>query len=338
MGNREHAAPIRRLLKPSILATVLLGLMLLGMPQAPFNPDVPGLQAAESAEDNNPRANYWRAVRGGVAGYSSVEGDEAGVLIHGDGQNWRQFRTRILAPYGGYIMGGVLGLIVVFALVRGRVRLSRGRSGVAVERFTVYQRVIHWFAVSLFLILTLTGLLLLYGRIVLTPLIGLEGLAIVAAASKEIHNLFGPLFGLALLLLFISFARQNLYARGDMTWLARGGGFFKRHASAGRFNMGEKIWFWMVILAGLAITVSGLVLDFPILGQDRLAMELAHVVHTSVAVILIAVAFGHVYLATWGTEGTLDGMTRGTVDRNWAEEHHDRWETGRDETGTAAAE
>ena len=109
-------------------------------------------------------------------------------------------------------------------------------------------------------------------------------------------------------------------------WLLKGGVIMtKTHVSAGFFNAGEKIWFWLVVGFGLVISLSGLVLDFPVFGQGREIMQLALVLHGLAAVILIMVAFGHIYIGTLGTEGSLESMTTGYVDSNWARLHHDRW-------------
>jgi formate dehydrogenase subunit gamma len=281
--------------------------------------------SASESDEQNPRANFWRAVRAGERGYSAVSGSESGVFIHNNGQNWRQFRTDFLTPYGGYLMGSVLVLIAAYFVIGGPVRLENGVSGKRLVRFSVYQRVVHWFTAGLFLLLALTGLILLFGRLVLIPLLGAQGFAITASACKEAHNLFGPIFLGALILLFINFVHDNYFERGDLDWLTSGAGLLNRHASAGRFNFGEKIWFWLVCLLGLVISISGLVLDFPNLDQGRDMMELSHVVHTAFAILLTSIAFGHIYLGTVGTQGTLRGMTTGYVDANWASQHHDRW-------------
>jgi formate dehydrogenase subunit gamma len=195
-----------------------------------------------------------------------------------------------------------------------------------VFRFSDYERVLHWVLAIVFIFLAVTGLTLLFGRTLLIPLLGHEFFSILASASKEGHNLFGPVFQVALLLMLFSFVKRNIYARGDMTWLLKGGGMIgKSHASGGFFNMGEKSWYWLVILIGLVISVSGFILVTPNFGQGRIVMELSHVVHASAAIILIAVSFGHIYLATAGTEGTNEGMKTGYVDIKWAEAHHDRW-------------
>ena len=270
-------------------------------------------------------ADYWRALNSGEAGYSATPGAESGVAINIYGQKWRQARNRILAPWGAWLMGGVLLSIVAFYAFQGPVKLPSGESDTLVARFTPYQRLVHWFTVILFLLLSLTGLILLYGRKLLEPLFGAEAFAAVASGAKEAHNLFGPIFLFALVLLIPLYIKDNLPARGDLKWLAAGGGLAGKHVSAGRFNCGEKIWFWLVCTLGLGLSLTGLVLDFASLGIERTAIELAHLIHVIAAFTLITVSFGHIYLGTVGIEGTLRGMLNGSVRRRWAEQHHDQW-------------
>ena len=316
-------------LKGLMIACLLLVVSTLTLPLIPYisvsTANTIAVAAETPSQGENPRANFWRAVRGGQAGYTAVPGREAGVYIHGNGVNWQAYRTRILAPYGSYLMGAVLAFIAIFFVIRGSIKPENGFSGRTVERFSVFQRVIHWFTAILFWLLALSGLILLYGRYVLIPLLGAENFAVTASACKEAHNLFGPVFLLALILLFVAFVRNNFYEKGDINWLKNGGGMFGRHASAGRFNPGEKLWFWLVCLLGLLVSFSGIVLDFSVLGLDRTSMELAHGIHTIAALLFISISFGHIYLGTIGTQGTLKGMTEGSVDLNWAKLHHDKW-------------
>jgi formate dehydrogenase subunit gamma len=301
----------------SLLAATLL-LPLIPYAVAYVNPEMGGVP--------NPGADLWRAVREGDVGTTQVQGVDTGVLINSRGERWRHFRMEQLIPIGAMLMGSVLALIVLFYLVRGPLRMQGGPSGKKIQRFTVFERTTHWFTVSLFWLLALTGLILLYGRFVLIPLLGPDGFGTTASACKEAHNLFGPMFLIALLMIFVTFVKDNIYARGDMTWLLKGGGMFGGgHVSAGRFNAGEKIWFWIAILGGLVLSVSGLVLDFAVFGQGREVMAISHVLHGIAALVVISVSFGHIYLGTVGVEDTLGSMTTGFVDEAWAKSHHDRW-------------
>lgn len=291
-------------------------------------PLVPYAMAATGIQLTHPGADLWNAVRERVQAPMStgVQNIEGAVLINSSGEDWRTFRADYLVPYGGYVLLGVLGFITAFFLYRGRIRIEGGRSGKLVPRFSVNQRVVHWFAASQFVILGLTGLVLLYGRYVLIPLLGPEGFSATAAACKEIHNLFGPIFPFAVIAIVFLFGRGNRFNWTDIKWFLKGGGLFgDQMADSGYYNGGQKAWFWMTVAFGLTISVSGLILDFPVFGQGRELMAGAHVIHTVFAVVFIAAAFAHIYIGTLGMEGAAESMTQGYVDANWAKEHHNLW-------------
>ncbi len=288
-----------------------------------------GVERAQSIPVPNPGAELWREVRqrdGVLTGRTQVAGVDSGALINPYGETWRNFRMQQLIPYGGYLLAGMLLLLALFYFIRGKIRVDAGLGDKKLFRYSLYERVIHWFIASVFLFLALTGLILLFGKPLLIPLIGQEMFSLFASASKEGHNLFGPVFAVALLLVFIRFVRRNIYQRGDLTWLLKGGGIIgKGHVPSNFFNMGEKSMFWLLVLVGAVIVGSGLILVFPLFGQDRVTMELAHVSHAITTLLMIAVIMGHIYIGSVGMEGALDGMTTGYCDLNWAREHHAQW-------------
>ena len=309
-----------RYAKPAVMA--LLGLVLL-LPLIPYGLAATGIQVP------NPGTDLWRDVRQREQppqARSQAQGVESAVLISRTGETWRQFRMERLIPVGAWVLGGMTAIIALFYLIRGRIPLEGGRSGKLVPRFSVNQRLVHWFAAILFIILGVTGLILLYGRFVLIPLLGPEGFSATAAASKEVHNLFGPIFPLAIVLLMAMFLRGNGFNRVDLKWFLRAGGLLKGlPASSGYYNGGQKSWFWMAVLLGLALSVSGYILNFPVFGQGREVMGWAHVVHGIGGLLFIAASLGHIYIGTIGMEGAVEAMTEGYVDAHWAEEHHDLW-------------
>jgi formate dehydrogenase subunit gamma len=277
----------------------------------------------------SPGAELWREVRqrdGAVTGVSQVKSPGADVLVNVSGQSWREYRMQQLIPVAGIAIVVVLAVIGIFRLLRGRIMLAEGRSGVKILRFTTNQRIAHWATAILFCLLGLTGLAMLLGRKFLIPVFGAEGFGTIAAASKFLHDYLGPLFMFALTWLFVLFVRDNLPSlKIDLQWLLRGGGLFGKHASSDRYNAGEKLWFWLASIVGLAVIISGMVLDFPIFGQTRATMEFYHFVHSIGAVILIVVSFGHIYMGTAALEATFEVMQTGYCDSNWAREHHDLW-------------
>ncbi|HNK31815.1 MAG TPA: formate dehydrogenase subunit gamma [Plasticicumulans sp.] len=290
----------------------------------------PGWKQDADGRWHNPRADTWRGVREGTAGYSAVTGsagDEKGVLINGNGENWRQVRNGWVAPIGGIGLLVVLAAIALFYAIRGTVRLDHGRTGLTVQRWSTLSRFVHWYTALLFIALAITGLSLLFGRALLIPVLGKPAFAAWASVAKLLHNWLGPAFGLGVLAMAVGWMKHNFFSpREDMAWLKAGGGLIgDGHPSAGRFNFGEKTWFWVVVLVGGTVIASGLVLDFPQFGQTRANMQLAHLIHVVCACGMLAFAFGHIYIGTIGSEGSLEGMTTGRVDVNWARQHHDLW-------------
>ena len=231
-----------------------------------------------------------------------------------------------LIPIAGVAMIAALIGVLIFRLLRGRIRLQAGRAGIKILRFTLNQRVAHWATAILFVILALTGLILMFGRKLLIPIFGNDTFGNIASVAKILHDYLGPAFGVALIFLFILFVRENIPSlKNDINWLMKGGGLFGGHVSADRYNAGEKGWFWIAALVGGAIVVSGMVLDFPIFGQTRETMEFFHIIHSIAAAIMILASFGHIYMGTAGVEATFEVMQTGYCDANWAKEHHDLW-------------
>ncbi|MEN8259331.1 MAG: formate dehydrogenase subunit gamma [Pseudomonadota bacterium] len=284
------------------------------------------LPLADASGHTNPRAELWRQVREGVVGYTAVTGQETGVLIQGTGQVWRQLRNGPLATYGAWLLAVTVFALGFFYLLRGQVKLTEPRTGITVLRWTLAERILHWYTALLFIVLGITGLSLLYGRAMIIPLIGKAGFSAYAEFAKLLHNFLGPLFIVGLLLMFAAWARDNIPNRLDIQWLKSFGGMIgHRHPSAERMNAGEKAWFWLLVFAGLAVSVSGLILDFPNFEQGRFVIQIAHLLHASLAIVLVAASLAHIYIGTVGTQDALEGMVSGRVDAAWAKQHHDLW-------------
>ena len=278
-------------------------------------------------------SQIWRGVRMGERGTLSSKSLGTPVLVQSEGQLWRAARSTLLQTYGAYLLGLSALAVILFWLLRGRIRLKRERTGRLIERFTLSERVVHWYLAVVFLFLGVTGLILLFGRIILVPLVGKQGLAVFATAALHGHNLFGPLFALGVIAMLVLFGGDNLPKRVDFKWLVTGAGVLTgRHVPSWKFNAGEKIWFWVVIITGVAISASGLLLDFSFLATDLSQLQIAHFIHVSGALIAIAGAIGHIYLSTVGVEGALDSMVSGEVDESWAREHHELWAEASSET------
>lgn len=291
-----------------------------------------GAALAQVKEGENQRANFWRAVREGVPGYSAVTGPESGVLINNGGQNWRQIRNGVISTYGGWAIIISLIAIALFYFVRGRIGVEQPLSGKTVPRWKAWERFMHWFTAIGFVVLAITGLSMLFGRLVLIPILGAQGFAAWASLSINVHNFLGPFFSIGVFAMLLFWVKNNIPDATDIKWFTSGGGIIgNAHPSAGKANGGEKAWFWIVIFVGLiAVCGTGLALigwlaQLGIGDTTRASMQWMHQVHASAALIWIVVFFGHAYIGTLGTEGALEGMTTGRVSAEWAKQHHDLW-------------
>ena len=299
-----------------------------------------GFVAPAEPQPDDSDAKRAKSESGDKPGISSLPGAEKGVLIQpfvrypgsmltNAGEAWRQVRNQWIVPYGG-------ALIVIMALAMALLYFAKGPIGHSenngprvIERFTYFERAAHWSNAIAFCVLAISGIVMAFGKFFLLPIIGGTLFGWLSYALKTAHNFFGPLFAVSLVIVFVTFVRDELPRRGDLTWLAKAGGVFGgKDVPAHRFNAGEKVIFWGgVFLLGSIVVASGLVLDKLIPGMLylRTDMQVAHMVHASAAALMIAMFIFHIYLGTIGMRGAYRAMRDGTVDEEWAREHHALW-------------
>ncbi|HIP80338.1 MAG TPA: formate dehydrogenase subunit gamma [Kiloniellaceae bacterium] len=311
--------------------------------ESPTGGEVPGNVLGSEAD-----SEMWRAVRGGVAGTVSIPDPQAAFLIQSEGDNWRAWRNGPVTVYGAWTMLGIIIVVALFFVLRGRIKIDAGPSGTTVERFNLIERTAHWLTAVSFIVLALTGLNMLYGRHVLLPVLGPEIFTAISIGGKYAHNFLSFAFMVGVVMMFVLWVRHNIPNKMDLQWLAKGSGLFSKgvHPPAAKFNAGQKFIFWAVILGGGSVSVSGIALMFPfefaffgktfeflnIFGLSLPTqltmlqeMQLSQVWHAIVSLVLIAIVIGHIYIGSVGMEGAFDAMGSGQVDSNWAREHHSVW-------------
>lgn len=343
--------------RAGVAAAVLIATATISLAQQP-NPNVrPPAGASVPAEPGAPGSvrpwNYdvemWQQLRRGAEGNVSIPDTKAGRLVDSSGEVWRNLRNGPLPTYGSWLLAATLGVIVLFFLVRGRIRVEHGWAGRTIERFNSFERMGHWLLATSFIVLALSGLNILYGRYVLLPVIGKEAFASITMIGKLLHNYVAFAFMLGLLWVLVVWVRDNIPSWRDLQWLAKGGGMLVKgiHPPSWKFNAGQKILFWLIILGGISISLSGLSLLFPyelpmfaktfgainsVLGTELPAaltvnqeMQYASLWHAVMGIFLIAVIIGHIYIGTLGMQGAFSAMGSGQVDVAWAKQHHSLW-------------
>ncbi|HET9821144.1 MAG TPA: formate dehydrogenase subunit gamma [Burkholderiaceae bacterium] len=303
-------------------------------------PDESNAQRARSQPGNN--APFWRAVKdsGSQQGYTSLPGAEKGMLIQPfvdypgstlttAGEAWRQVRNQVIIPYGAALLAIVVLALAIFYFTRGPIGGHVPDTGRKIERFTPLERAAHWANAIAFVVLAVSGIVMAFGKYLLLPIIGGTLFGWLSYALKTAHNFAGPLFAVSLVLVIITFVRDNLPNAADVRWLLKAGGIFGgAEMPSHRFNGGEKALFWGGVFAlGLTVVGSGLVLDklIPGLTYVRGDMQIAHMIHAAAAVLMMCLFLGHIYMGTIGTKGAYQAMRTGYVDEGWAAEHHSLW-------------
>jgi formate dehydrogenase subunit gamma len=275
-------------------------------------------------------APIWREVNSGQAGFSTLPNPEAGVLIQRTGEWWREIRNSQIIVYGSWLLLGMVAAIALFYWRRGVIAMDAPNTGRVIERFTSFERTMHWTMAISFVTLAVSGMVMMFGKYVLLPVFGSTLFGWLTYALKNLHNFIGPVFAVSLGVAFVVWARDNLPAKGDLAWLLKGGGLFSKgsHIASNRFNAGEKVWFWGgVFFLGFITIASGLVLNHlvPGMSYSRGNMQLAHITHAIATVLIMAMAMGHIYIGTLGTQDAYKAMRTGYVDEAWAKQHHEHW-------------
>ena len=314
------------------------------------NPEnAPSISAPLGTRGGVSDSENWRAIRyNEIEPTTQVRGPAADVLIQDGGMPWWKLREGPMITYGGGALLAIIGLLVVFYFVRGKIMIDGGPAGTTIERFKAVERFGHWLLAGSFIALGLTGLITLMGRSFLIPVMGPDAFATLAAGSKWLHNNVAWAFMLGLVMTFVMWVAHNIPNKLDWQWIKAGGGIFtKGHPSAKKFNAGQKIIFWTVMILGFSVSLSGLSLLFPfqmpmfadtfavinsVLGTSfptdlapHEEMQYANIWHSIVAFVMMLAIIAHIYIGSVGMEGAFDAMGNGQVDLEWARQHHDLW-------------
>ena len=200
-----------------------------------------------------------------------------------------------------------------------------------IPRFTYVERVVHWVVGVTFVLLLASGLAFAYPALFwLTELFG------GGPAARVWHPWIGVVFGIAMVAVVVVWVRDMGLDARDWKWLAAVRDYaahrYDRVPEAGKYNAGQKVFFWVQAACAVVLIVTGVLLWMPAAFPPALlaVARLGHYAATLVAGLLLVV---HVYLGTIAYPGTARGMIDGQVTRRWAEMHHPRWARDRRRAG-----
>jgi formate dehydrogenase subunit gamma len=261
-----------------------------------------------------------------VQGLGTIPDTKSYVLEQPMGREWRLFHEVYLKWIGGVVILGAIAVLLLFYFIRGVIRIEGGRSGRTILRFSAVERLTHWTIAISFVILGLTGLNISFGKSLLLPLIGPDAFSRWSIVAKYAHDYSSIPFVIGVFVLFLLWVRENFFTKVDLEWFAEGGGMVgHKHPPAWKFNGGQKLLFWLVVLGTICVAASGFFLLFPFYLTNILGMQTAEVVHAVIAMLFIGLIIAHIYIGTLGMEGGFEAMGTGDVDLNWAKQHHSLW-------------
>ncbi len=191
------------------------------------------------------------------------------------------------------------------------------------QRYTAGERANHWIVGICFILLALSGLAFFHPAFF--PLTMLFG---GGPWTRILHPYIGVVMFVFFLVMVIRFASLNLIEKRDIEWLKNVNkmvdGDDHDMPEQGKYNGGQKVLFWGLVVGMLLLLVSGVLMWRAWLNLPVDIVRIASVVHAIAAVWMIGLIIMHVYAAIW-TRGTIRAMLYGTVTRAWAKQHHRGW-------------
>ncbi len=231
----------------------------------------------------------------------------------GYGAQFLHFQTQWFKPLFMYIGLGVLVVFILHYLIIGPKRFSH--EGRQFYVFSLFMRIVHWIAALGFILVVPTGFMMVFAKY-------LGGGELVLYA-RYLHSIGTVLFAISLIPMFLVWFVPMLPAWDDVKWLFIAGGYLsrkKREVPAGKFNAGQKLWFWIAMLGGLVMIATGALMyfqniDIALLAQidmDQIEkLRLSAIIHNFLGMAVAAMFITHLYMSIFAIKGSLSSMING---------------------------
>lgn len=181
--------------------------------------------------------------------------------------------------------------------------------------FTLFNRIVHGIAAISFIIIVPTGLIMMFGSTF--------GGGAFVKACKELHAVATVLFMASVIPMILMWIKSMLFTKEDLKWFMILGGYLskeKKPVPAGKFNAGQKMWFWVCTMGGIAMIFTGITMYVADLDLNVLAMfgftkiemlRLCIIVHNVVGLAMVALFFTHLYMSIFAIKGAIVSMING---------------------------
>ncbi len=275
----------------------------------------------------------------------------ASVAFAADSQIWDAMRIQNILEYGQaeslklgplftmlqanyfaqiflVILVGVPAVFLLHYLVIGAKVFSH--DGKKIYAFTVFNRIVHQIAAISFIVLVPTGFIMIFGSYF--------GGGEFVRMMKDLHSLATVSFAIVVIPMFLMWIKDMLPNFDDIKWMMILGGYLskvKRPIPAGKFNAGQKMWYWLATLGGMVMILTGATmyfLDFDIemvksisgLSQIDL-LRLAAIVHAFMGMAVVALFFTHIYMSVFAIKGAINSIITGYKEEEEVKILHSSW-------------
>ncbi len=191
-----------------------------------------------------------------------------------------------------------------------------GESGKRIKVYNAFIRLVHWTAALSFTLLVPTGLIIVFSKFF--------GGAGFVRIMRDLHFIGAILFAVSVIPMFFIWVLNMLPEKGDIKWLLVGGGYLTKkniETGAGKFNPGQKMWFWIATTFGGLLFVTGFLMylrkpEFiiPIMKYQIDSLRLAAIIHNFAAVVVLIMFLVHLYMSLFAVKGSLKSMMTGYKD------------------------
>lgn len=209
----------------------------------------------------------------------------------------------------------VLGCVIHYRLFGPHGSdIEQTKQAKTVIRFRKREWVLHWVVLIGFVVLVLTGIAQIFP--------GNEN-----SHLGEFHGWLGFILFLITIFTLLGWLKEALFTSFDLKWLSKMGGYLSRDAKplpAGRFNAGQKIYYWFILLLYIAFLVTAINMQQGLHSPEG-RQELYWILHGLLACLATILVIGHSYLSLFANPFTARVLRDGRVSKAYTDKYHSRW-------------
>ena len=229
------------------------------------------------------------------------------------GQYFTILQSTYFKPLFFGVLFGIPAIFFIHYKIIGPMIFSHDRKKIYV--FTVFHRMIHTIAGIAFILLIPTGLIMIFGSTF--------GGGTFVKFCKEIHAISTLIFIVSIVPMFFMWLKAMIPSSDDIKWMMILGGYLNKRKDpipAGKFNAGQKMWFWIATLGGFVMIGTGIAMFFKDARLDLLAslfisqidfLRASAIVHNILGLGVLALFFVHVYMSVFAIKGAIHSIITG---------------------------